>query len=70
MLQAFGKRGGPGNCRGLKRGVLERSPPPSLFMKFGGPPKGGVLTPRTPPPPPVSAPVPQGYVPNLGLSHI
>ena len=22
----------------------------SLFMKFGGPPKGGVLTPRTPPP--------------------
>ena len=21
-----------------------------LFMKFGGPPKGGVLTPRTPPP--------------------
>ena len=41
------ERGGPGNCSVLKRGVFVRML--ATFLKFGGPPKGGVLTPGFPP---------------------
>ena len=39
----FWKGGVPGNCQVLKRGVFGRTRTTffPLFMKFGGPPKGG-----------------------------